>query len=218
MKVNAKSSPFASHFNQTFHSLGWTHDISPTQAIDRWNTFEVDCRQGYPWDLEDYQNELTLRSTLKKAIPQLHRYEPTATAEMVERIGAIDQSLQTLFTNLLSPVAVDWWVRFTLPYASASFCEQVGEAYGVHIRPSSKFDENLLQLQQALSKRRNPAEAYLIARRDGWYVTERPSLFYRCCTHAFTMDRRQRQALRLWIHGKLTDEAFQAAFQSEPIQ
>ncbi|MFD7662410.1 hypothetical protein [Streptomyces sp. NPDC059788] len=214
----AESSPFTSHFNRTFHSLGWTHDISPNQAMSRWRTFEVDCRQGYPWDLEDYQNELTLRGTLKKAVPKLHQCDSTATADMVEQIEVIDQSLQALFTNLLSPTAADWWVRFTLPYASVSFCEQAGEAYGVHIRPSSKFDEDLLNLQQALADERNPTDAYIMARREGWYVTERPSLFYRCCTHALAMDRRKRQALRLWVHGKLPDEAFRAVFQSKPIQ
>ena len=55
-------SGFDRGFAQAFVDKGWRTEASPGEVSERWQRFAADCLAGYPWDLEDYLNDLTMRT------------------------------------------------------------------------------------------------------------------------------------------------------------
>lgn len=194
-------------FSTLFAREGWTARITPEEVIERWRTFGADCIDGYPWDIEDYLNDITMRSTLKKVRGSLQSVNPGRTSSLMHEIAAVDASLQLVFEREVFPdVPRDqWWMRRAPSYAAQKFCHEFKEAYKVAIRPMSKFDDDVDAMKGLLSGGMEPVNVCIKVKRENWYVTQRPGLLFRACKNSIPLNRREIGALWSWASGELPD-------------
>ncbi|WP_371480260.1 hypothetical protein [Kitasatospora sp. NBC_00315] len=201
---------FDLEFSRAFTDKGWRTEISPWEAVDRWQRFAADCAAGFPWDLDDYLNDLSLRTVLSEVLPQLSGPEADGFREAIERT---DLAVRLVLTDESFPsYPVDqWWLRNSPSYAARSFCAEFESAYGVRIRPQSRFDDDVAELSRLVADGLGPADACLRFRSSGRYAATVDGLFLRAARESLDLDRKAARILWSWLIGKITDAEFQAS-------
>ncbi|WP_441251049.1 hypothetical protein [Kitasatospora sp. McL0602] len=205
---------FDRELSQAFAAEGRRSEVTAAGVAARWRRFAEDCVAGYAWDLEDYLDDLTLRTTLAAVLPA------SAGPEADQLRAAVEQDDLMLHQVLNREVfprqpADQWWLRNCPAYAARHFCAEFEQAYGVQIQPRSRFDADVAALVGLLTDGLTPAQACLEFRASGRYAAATDGLFLRAAREALTLDRRAARALWSWRTGKTTDAEFRAAF-SEP--
>ncbi|MEU9129269.1 hypothetical protein AB0D08_14385 [Kitasatospora sp. NPDC048540] len=195
---------FEREFSQAFTAKGWRTGITPREALDRWQRFATDCEAGFPWDLDDYLNDLSLRTVLSDVLPRLAGPE---AGGLRDAIGRIDPAVRQVLTDDSFPsYPIDqWWLRNSPSYAARSFCEEFEAAYGVRIRRQSRFDDDVAELSRLVSTGLGPADACLRLRASGRYATTADGLFLRAAKQGLGLDRRAARVLWSWLTGTITD-------------
>ncbi|GAA0680029.1 hypothetical protein GCM10010193_37150 [Kitasatospora atroaurantiaca] len=195
---------FEAEFSQAFADRGWVGEITPRLATDRWQRFAADCTAGYPWDLEDYLNDLTMRTVLSEVLEELAGPE---AEELRDSIDRIDPDVRRVLAQESFPLhpREQWWLRNSPSYAAKTFSEEFESAYGVRIRPQSRFDDDVTELSRMLADGLTPAEACLRFRDSGRYAAATEGLFLRAARGALGLDRKESRILWSWLTGKTTD-------------
>lgn len=204
---------FDQEFSRAFTEQGWRVDISPREAVERWQRFAADCTAGFPWDLDDYLDDLSLRSRLAKVLPQLAGPRAQALRDAVERT---DQEIRQVLTVESFPQfpADEWWLRNSPAYASRSFCAEFESAYGVRIPPRSLLDDDVAELSRLAADGLGPAEACLRFRASGRYAAGVDGLFLRAAKEGLGLDRRASRAVWSWLTGRTTDAELRATLDA----
>lgn len=202
---------FGREFSRAFADKGWRTEISPREALDRWQRFAADCAAGFPWDLDDYLNDLSLRTVLSEVLPELVGPEADGLRDAIERT---DPTVRQVLTHESFPSYRDdqWWLRNSPSYAARSFCEEFESAYGVRIRPQSRFDDDVAELSRLVADGLGPADACLRFRTSGRYAATVDGLFLRAAREGLGLDRKAARILWSWLTGKITDGEFRASF------
>lgn len=104
---------------------------SPASLVDDWASFVDECRQGYDWPIEEYDNELRVRDRIA-ALEQAGELGAYLEAKLAE----IDEAFRSL---LLPPPAVrdqfdTWWKRGILASAGPEYAEDIQNQYGVTVQ------------------------------------------------------------------------------------
>ncbi len=198
---------FDREFSRAFTDNGWRTEISPREAVDRWQRFADDCAAGFPWELADYLNDLTLRTVLSKVLPQLAGPEAGGLRDAIERT---DRAVRQVLTHESFPSYPDdqWWLRNSPSYAARGFCEEFESAYGVRIRPQSRFDDDVAELSRLVADGLGPADACLRFRTSGRCAADVEGLFLRVAREGLGLDRKASGILWSWLTGKITDAEF----------
>ncbi|WP_034089448.1 hypothetical protein [Streptacidiphilus albus] len=203
-------SGFDRGFAQAFVDKGWRTEASPGEVSERWQRFAADCLAGYPWDLEDYLNDLTMRTLVSEVLPQLTGSAADAFRAGIERTD-LDVRKVLDRDSFPSFPSDQWWLRSSPSYAARSFCAEFESAYGVHVRAQSRFDDDVAELSGLVAGGLTPAEACLRLRASNHYVAATDSLFLRAAREALGLDRKASRALWSWLTGRTTDTDLRAA-------
>ncbi|HEY3502006.1 MAG TPA: hypothetical protein VGN37_04340 [Actinocatenispora sp.] len=202
-------------FSRLFLEAGWRRAIKPTEALRRWEDFAEDCLAGFPWDVDDYNNDLTLRTQLAEVLPVLEAAGHGVARRMFEKIEAADSRAREVLTCESFPGFPEdrWWLRRTPTYASRKFCADFREAYGVEINPRSLFDDDLDEMIHLNSTGLSIPEVLIQVRDEGLYVSARSGLFFRSFREAFPdMGRMRRRLVSSWIAGDVGDSELRSGF------
>ncbi|MFE5915895.1 hypothetical protein [Streptomyces sp. NPDC056468] len=200
-------------FSTLFSDAGWETRITAEEVLEKWRTFGTDCIDGYPWDIEDYLNDITMRSTLQKVEHSFRELEHTQAAILMYEIHAVDASLQTVFERDVFPdiPGGQWWIRRAPTYAARRFCQEFEQIYKVKIRPKSKFDDDVDSMKALLAEGFDSVDVFVKAKQEDWYVAERPGLLFLACRSATSLPRRAMRALWAWASGELPASQLRAA-------
>lgn len=210
MEQETVGADFDRDFSRAFTEKGWRTGISPREAADRWQRFADDCAAGFPWDLDDYLNDLSLRTVLSEVLPELAGPEADGLRDAVERTDRAVRQVLTHESFPSDPVH-RWWLRNSPSYAARSFCEEFESAYGVRIRPQSRFDADVAELSRLVADGLPPADVCLRFRTSGRYAATVDSLFLRAAREGLGLDRKAAGILWSWLTGRTTDAEFQAS-------
>ncbi|MFF3747439.1 hypothetical protein ACWDFH_29805 [Streptomyces kronopolitis] len=192
-------------------SSGEASSVDLKEAARRWKKFAGYCRDGYPWEMEDYLVDVTLRSVINGAMRDGSAQFESLPEQVKREILETDSSLLSLFTTEAFPRAPEseWWIRNVPAYASRRFCQEFKEAYNVKIAPNSKFDADLDDMFRLVDEGTAPIEVCLKAKNCGWYVATEPALLFRACTLVLSLQRKERRAVWSWAIGDFSDSTLQ---------
>jgi hypothetical protein len=219
MKVADKTSAgpsagFDEEFSRLFLEAGWQSPIRPAEALRRWEDFADDCLAGFPWDVDDYNNDLTLRTRLAEILPVLEAAGHGAARHLSKKIEAADSRAREVLTCESFPGFPEdrWWLRRVPAYASRNFCADFREAYGIEINSRSLFDDDLDEMTRLKSAGLSVPEVLIHVRDEGLYVSTRAGLLFRSFREAFPDARRLRNLVSGWISGDVGDSELRAGF------
>jgi hypothetical protein len=208
--VADSGSGFEREFSRAFVDKGWRTEVAPAEVVARWERFATDCVDGFPWDLEDYLNDLSMRTVVSQVLPGLTGAQADAFRAEIEKTDLVVRQVlnQQSFPSFPSD---QWWLRRSPSYAARRFCAEFESAYGVRIRAQSRFDDDVAELSGLVADGLAPAEACLRFRAEDHYVTATDSLFLRAAREALRLDRKASRTLWSWLTGQSTDAEFRAA-------
>lgn len=158
--------------------------------------------------MEDYLNDLTLRTTLSQELAQTSRHYPECTRELLRQVEAADEIVRAVLTkeSFTKFPEHHWWLRNTPSYASQAFCEEFRRTHGVTVRASSKYDDSLSAVQRILVEASGRPQAFVEARNTIPYLADRPPLLFRAIRATTALQPRERRALSRWTQGELRDQ------------
>lgn len=199
---------FEGAFDAAASKAGWRSGIAPEEAMQRWRYFTDDCLAGYPWEVEEYANDLTLRSTLQRVLTELTPAHPKCAGALLQDIKRIDSELMTVlsrevFTDFPEG---EWWLRNAPQYGAHHFCEDFKRAYGVEIPVRSQYDNDVAAMLRLLESGSAMSSICIQVRHEEWWVARRPDLLFLACKRVFSPDRAQRRLIWSWTCGRVTDE------------
>jgi hypothetical protein len=200
-------------FSALFSTFGWAGRVTSEEVVERWRTFGGDCIDGYPWDIEDYLNDLTLRNTLQKVESPLREISRIQVSSLMREIYAVDATLQAVFQRevFLAAPEDQWWMRRAPTYAARDFCREFEQSYRVKVRPMSKFDDDVDAMKRILAEEGELVDVFLKVRKENWYVAQRPGLFFRACKNSTSLPRSVMGTLWSWVSGELSDVQLRSA-------
>ncbi|MDT0267662.1 hypothetical protein RM844_15345 [Streptomyces sp. DSM 44915] len=208
------SAAFDKAFSRKFMEVGWQSLVKPFEALRRWEEFADDCLAGFPWDVDDYNNDLTLRTRLAEILPALEAEGHVAARDVLKSIGAADSRARVVLAREAFPAfSVDrWWLRRVPTYASRRFCADFRDTYGIEINARSLFDDDVVEMSRLKSTGLSIPEVMIHVRCEGLYVSSRPGLFYRSFREAFPDARGMRGLVSGWISGAIGDSKLRSGF------
>ncbi|MEU3710386.1 hypothetical protein [Streptomyces catenulae] len=188
--------------------------LDPAQALGRWRGFAEYCREGYPWEVEDYLTDIAIRSALEKTLTEAS--SDPRTLALRSTLSEVDASLRDAFTKEAFPrtLVEKWWIRNVPEYASREFCKEFEKVYRISITPKSMFDTDLNAMARKIESGTPAREVYTYAKSNMWYVTKEPALLFRACILLTPLDRRKRRTLWSWANGELADSELATVFDS----
>ncbi|MFF1926336.1 hypothetical protein ACFVW8_37950 [Streptomyces sp. NPDC058221] len=214
------SEGFGEEFSGLFSAAGWRKPIGPAEALDRWQRFADDCRDGYPWDVEDYNNDLTLRSRLAEILPVLEAAGHAEARGLSEQIEGADSQVRNVLRNesFTRFPEGEWWLRRSPAYACRRFGTEFRETYGVEVEPRSLFDDDVRELVRLRATGLSVADALIHARAERLYVSVNDGLLFRAFREAFPAAGRARPARKLvlnWIAGGAEDAELRSGLAAQ---
>ncbi|MFF7153644.1 hypothetical protein [Streptomyces sp. NPDC008139] len=203
-------------FSEVFSRQGWRIPMLPGEAEARWSSFVKDCVDGYPWDVEDYFNDLSLRSALAKALPELESAGHGHARELGKSIAESDEILKAVLVRDSFPgfSEGDWWLRRTPIYAARRFCAEFHESHGVEIASRSRYDNDVDEMSRMATEGASASSICFIVRSDSWYVSLRSGLFLRACRDALSLSRDGRKTVWKWLMGEISDDELRETFDN----
>jgi hypothetical protein len=201
---------FEEAINELAEQSGWQRAVTPDSAIVRWENFGEDLRSGYPWDVEDYLEDVQLRSALNKLFRVLGESHQESVRSLEQKILRIDAQIGKVLANetFTRFPSSEWWMRNSPAYASRPFCREFQECYGVTIPERSDLDSVCAEMTRMLNSGATASRICLEMSTHPYFLGRRHVLLYRASKEIFPLDRRKRHALWSWISGNLTDEDF----------
>ncbi|MDP9642098.1 hypothetical protein J2S53_002043 [Actinopolyspora lacussalsi] len=122
-------------FVEVIRSSGRWRDLDPEALLGRWDRFVADCEKGYPYDMEDYSNDRTSRSSIEVALntPELQGYSGMVVFRT--RVEIIDARFRPLLIPGVFPKIEEkaWWARGMVRYARRKLVSEVWESFGIEI-------------------------------------------------------------------------------------
>lgn len=205
---------FEAEFSRLFLEAGWQRPIKPAEALSRWEDFAEDCLDGFPWDVDDYNNDLTLRTRLAEILPVLEVAGHDAARRLAEKVEVADSRARAVLTreSFLDFSDDQWWLRRTPAYASRKFCADFREAYGVEMNSRSLFDDDLDEMIRLNSAGLSIPEVLIHVRNEGLYVSGRSGLLLRSFREVFPDVKRMRKLVSRWISGDAGDSELRSGF------
>ncbi|GLU50526.1 hypothetical protein [Nocardiopsis ansamitocini] len=210
----SSSIDFDEAFSVLFLESGWREPIGPVEALRRWKSFSEDCLDGFPWDVDDYNNDLTLRTRLAETLPRLEEEGYDAARRLAGKIEESDSRVRVVLRceSFLGFPEDRWWLRRTPIYASKDFCIEFREAYGVDIEPKSRFDDDKREIARMKAAGMSALDVLIHVRAEGWYVSTNSGLFFRAFREAFPSVRRNRKLVLGWISGEVEEPMLRSSF------
>ncbi|MFD1547768.1 hypothetical protein [Nonomuraea guangzhouensis] len=207
-KVGDEIQNFDERFSEAFFRRGWRTSMLPAEAVARWHSFAEDCIWGYPWDVEDYFNDLSLRSLLGTTLPELDPVDHGRASGLRKSIAMSDEVLKRVLVRDSFPdfSEAEWWMRCTPIYAAKKFCAEFYASYGVEIASRSRYDDEVDEMARMIAEGLSVAGVCVIARNDHWYVSLRPGLFIRACRDAFLLSRESVKVVWKWLMREMSDD------------
>ncbi|MCM2412043.1 hypothetical protein [Streptomyces sp. RKAG290] len=197
-----------------------TKPIGPDEALRRWQDFADDCLAGFPWDVEDYNNDLTLRSRIAEFLAESKAAGDDRTRGLAAQIEAADSRVRSVLRDesfLRFPEA-QWWLRRSPAYACRRFCADYHEAYGIEVEPRSRFDDDADELIRLNGTGLPVSDVLIHARDESMYAAARPGLLLRAFREAFPAAARARPTRQLvlsWIAGGTEDSGLRAGLAGQ---
>jgi hypothetical protein len=126
---------FGQAFSDFVRSTGRWRDVEPDALVQRWRKFAGDCAAGYAGDSDDYFNDLTVRSTLAKALNELSLNDYPEIRELEIEVAEIDAMLRPLMRTDAFPKFPpdEWWNRGVVELARPRLVAELRERCGVQI-------------------------------------------------------------------------------------
>ncbi|MEV7399261.1 hypothetical protein AB0N93_02460 [Streptomyces sp. NPDC091267] len=214
------SDGFDGEFSRLFSEAGWRKPIGPAEALRRWQDFADDCLAGFPWDVEDYNNDLTLRSRIAEVLPALDVAGHDRARRLAEEIEAADSRVRSVLrSESFSRFPEEqWWLRRSPAYACRRFCADFHEAYGVEVEPRSRFDDDVREMIRLSATGLPVSDVLIHARDESLYASVRSGLLFRAFREAFPAAGRTRQDRQLvlrWISGGVEDAELRSGLAGE---
>lgn len=204
------SGSFGAALSELAERAGWQRAVEPDAAIARWGNFGEDLRSGYPWDVEDYLEDVQLRSALSEVFRTLRESHQESVRGLERKISRIDVRVGAVltsecFTNF-SPS--EWWMRNSPAYASRPFCREFQKCYGVTIPEYSELDSACEGMVQMCDSGAGASRICFTMRKCPYFRGHRWTLLSRAYKQAFPLERPERRVLWSWVTGNLSDEDF----------
>ncbi len=113
---------------------GVRSDRGPSEHCEEWEGFTADVLSGYSGSLYEYENELSARDNLEKAVgdPELRQFPDWHEYEA--RIMRTDATLRRLLSGgeEVRP-GCSWWWSHLPPHGGREFAEDVRRIYAIDI-------------------------------------------------------------------------------------
>lgn len=125
-------------FDEAFHSVvgarGRRTAWPPYQFAESWRRFVEEAVSGYNGDLYEYENELTVRDDIDRALGDRRLAAHPNMPEFQQQIEATDERFRSLL--VLGPevrAGAVWWRARIPKSAGAEFAEDAVRLFGVTI-------------------------------------------------------------------------------------
>lgn len=110
------------------------YNNSPAHLLDLWEYFVDECREGYRWDVSEYDNEISVRDTLERLLTARDLEPFPELSAIGERVDELDNR----FRALLDPIAcrtnrAHWWEQGILARAGSAYASYIRDVYGIKV-------------------------------------------------------------------------------------
>lgn len=111
---------------------GWKN-TTPALLVAKWEQFAQLCIEGYPSDIYDYDNELSVRDKIDTLVQCSELKEYPEYNLFVDTVRKIDLKLKSVFQEKDFRDRENWWNRGILKYAGYQYCDDILSIHGVEV-------------------------------------------------------------------------------------
>lgn len=121
-------------FSVAVKSQGRRASWDPWQFVDAWEAFVIGVEDGYQGDLYEYENELSVRDDLQRALRSPALAACAEWGDLRDRILSLDDRLRSVLVlgPEVRPNALWWWMRLPA-VAGDEFAQDARRVFGVEV-------------------------------------------------------------------------------------
>ena len=114
--------------------------LAHDELIEGWREFVELCSYGYPMNIYEYENDLSIRNVIEKVLLSQNLKQYLQYFEFAEKINSIDLEFKTLLNDgFVMEGRVNWWNRSVLKEAGKEYAEDIKSLYDVEVRIKSEL-------------------------------------------------------------------------------
>lgn len=124
---------FEQSIEKTARERQWRRKLSAEDLVGGWNSFIVQCEQGYPLGIYEFENDRYVRTMIHEVLSMADLIDDSALTEFSGKISDLDDK----FRSLLQPgvlVGNDgdfWWNRGVPVRAGSELASDFNDIYGL---------------------------------------------------------------------------------------
>ncbi|YCK81099.1 hypothetical protein M1D89_18735 [Arthrobacter sp. D3-18] len=106
-------STFLERFAAATDEEGLRSGWSPAAYLEAWAAFTEDCDEGYQGNIYEYENDISVRDVIEKALTSLGPAEDAAVAVFADAVAEIDARFAAVLNSgpAIRVETVPWWRR-----------------------------------------------------------------------------------------------------------
>ncbi len=131
-------STFIDRFSEATDEHGIREKWSPASYIEAWQFFVTECEEGYQSSIYEYENELSVRDVIERALSIPGLAEDSEGVLFADAIAKVDSRFASLLASgpEIAGEAVPWWRRRIPSHAGEELVADVEAQYSVRIESS----------------------------------------------------------------------------------
>jgi hypothetical protein len=117
------------------HELKWNRLRTPDDLVGAWRQFVDECAAGYPLGIDEYENDLSVRSMIDKVLQADDLPADPSVDAFVDAVRKDDERFKRLLQTdvLIRSDGLPWWNRGVPRYAGAELADDFAGVHGAHI-------------------------------------------------------------------------------------
>ncbi|UKA50778.1 hypothetical protein LFT48_04385 [Arthrobacter sp. FW305-123] len=124
---------FAAVTDQQGLRAGW----SPAAYLEVWAAFTEDCENGYQGNIYEYENDISVRDVIEKALTSLGPAGDAAVAVFADAVAEIDARFASVLNSGpgIREEPVPWWHRRLPSRGGHGFAADARQHFSVTVAP-----------------------------------------------------------------------------------
>ncbi len=124
---------FAAVADEEGRRSGW----SPAAYLEVWAAFTADCENGYQGNIYEYENDISVRDVIEKALTSLGPAEDAAVTVFADAVAEIDARFAAVLNSgpAIRDETVPWWRRRLPVSGGHEFAADVRQHFSVTLSP-----------------------------------------------------------------------------------
>ncbi|KIA74434.1 hypothetical protein [Paenarthrobacter nicotinovorans] len=130
-------STFLERFAAATDEEGLRSGWSPAAYLEAWAAFTEDCEKGYQGNIYEYENDISVRDVIERALTSLGPAEDAAVAVFADAVAESDARFAAVLNSgpVMRDEAVPWWRRRLPVSGGREFAAEARQHFSVTLSP-----------------------------------------------------------------------------------